>query len=83
MDSYDPATEDWNAYMERFEQYILANDVKDAKKIVAILLTTVGIKTYSLLRDLLTPTKRAIGVQIRRTCSDTKESLRPQTAHDS
>ena len=35
MESYDPATEYWNAYTERFDQYVLANDVKDTKKIVA------------------------------------------------
>ena len=47
----------WNAYSERFDQYVIANDNKDEKKIVATFLITIGSKTHNLLRDLLAPTK--------------------------
>ena len=57
IESFRPGSEDWNAYSERFDQYIIANDIKDEKKIVATFLTTIGSKTYNLLRDLLAPTK--------------------------
>ena len=36
---------------------MIANDTKDEKKIVATFLTTVGSKTYNVLRDLLAPAK--------------------------
>ena len=49
--------EDWNAYSERFEQYMIANEIKDEKKIVATFLTMIGSKTYNVLRDLLAPEK--------------------------
>ena len=49
--------EDWNAYSERFEQYVIANEIKDEKKIVATFLTMIGRKTYNVLRDLLAPEK--------------------------
>ena len=49
--------EDWNAYSERFEQYVIANEIKDEKKIVATFLTTIGSKTYNVLPDLLAPEK--------------------------
>ena len=57
IESFNPSIEEWNAYSERFEQYVIANDTKDEKKIVATLLTTVGSKTYNVLRDLLAPAK--------------------------
>jgi len=36
------------------ELYLTANDAADAKK-VAVLLSVIGTKTYSFLRDLLSP----------------------------
>ena len=55
MESVSPGTEDWQAYSERFEQYMIANEIEDEKKIVAMFLTTIGSKTYNVLRDLLAP----------------------------
>ena len=55
IESFNPSLEDWNAYSERFDQYVIANDIKDEKKIVATFLTTIGSKTYNALRDLLAP----------------------------
>ena len=57
LESFSPSTEDWQAYSERFEQYVIANEIKDEKKIVATFLTTIGGKTYNVLRDLLAPAK--------------------------
>ena len=45
--------------MERLEQYFPANDVEDAAKQRAILLSVCGSKTYALARDLLQPAKPA------------------------
>ena len=42
IESYDPANEDWSSYSERFEQYVIANELKDEKRIVAVFLTSVG-----------------------------------------
>lgn len=44
----------WQCYKERLDQYFIANDVKDEKKVPA-LLSLVGGKTYSILRDLTAP----------------------------
>lgn len=44
-------------YSERFELYIIANELKDEKKIVAVFLMSVGSKAYNLLRDLKAPAK--------------------------
>ena len=36
---------------------MIANEIKEEKKIVATFLTSVGSKTYNVLRDLLAPVK--------------------------
>lgn len=41
--------------MERVHLFFSANDVQEAKE-VAVLLSVVGDKTYSLLRSLVSPT---------------------------
>ena len=56
VEAFDPKDGDFSEYMERLEQYYAANDVDDAKKI-AILLTSIGKETYSLLRSLVAPAK--------------------------
>ena len=43
-------------YAERLEQYFIANEVSDEKK-VPILLTVIGKDTYGLLRSLVAPAK--------------------------
>eukprot|EP00731_Ephydatia_muelleri_P009634 Em0005g220a len=55
LEPFDPQTEDFEAYAERLEQYLLVNDVSDKKKQVAFFLTVVGSSTYQVLRDLLAP----------------------------
>ena len=47
---YIPA-EEWTSYIERFELFVKCNSIAAEKK-VSLLLTVVGVKTYSLLRDL-------------------------------
>ena len=56
LEPFDPQTEDFEAYAERLEQYLLVNDVSDKKKQVAFFpITVVGSSTYQVLRDLLAP----------------------------
>ncbi|XP_030586939.1 uncharacterized protein K02A2.6-like [Archocentrus centrarchus] len=58
MDIFDNCTEDWTTYVERVEQYCVANKVENERK-VAVLLSVMGAKTYNLLRSLITPAKPA------------------------
>ena len=58
MDAYNPDTDDWSAYVERLDLFFLANEIKDDKK-VAVLLTVLGTKAYSLLRTIIAPSKPA------------------------
>ena len=58
IESFDDTKENWETYVERVEQFFLANDVDDDHK-VPTLLSLIGRKTYTLLRDLLAPEKPA------------------------
>jgi len=53
---FDESQEDWISYSERVEQFFAANDIPDGKK-VPTLLSVIGGKTYSLLRNLTSPDK--------------------------
>ena len=63
---FDPRQQHWPAYEERLTQYFVANGVtgveveggSDTMK-VAIFLTTIGPKTYGILRDLVAQAKPA------------------------
>ena len=56
---FKESEESWTQYIEWLEQYFLANEVEDAGKQRAILLSVCGSKTYALARDLLQPAKPA------------------------
>ena len=38
IESFDSGQGNWNAHYERFEQYVITNEIKDEKKIVAVFL---------------------------------------------
>ena len=55
IQEYRPENELFSTYMERVELFFVANEVKDDKK-VAVFLSVIGSKTYSLLKSLVAPT---------------------------
>ena len=57
LDQFHTGQDDWESYEERLQQYFVANDVKDAEKQRAILLSTCGQSTYKVIRNLVAPTK--------------------------
>ena len=48
-------SEDWLTYIERLDQYFIANTIVEAGKQWAILLSMCGATTYQLIRDLTFP----------------------------
>ena len=56
MDTYNPETNDWSVYIERLDLFFETNEIKGEKK-VAVLLTVLGTKMYSLLRTIIAPEK--------------------------
>ena len=51
--------EDWTSYSERLAEYFTANNVEEAAKKQAILLSMVGVSTYQLIRNLVAPCMKA------------------------
>ncbi|MCG8032935.1 MAG: DDE-type integrase/transposase/recombinase [Candidatus Thiodiazotropha taylori] len=54
IEPYDEGIEKWSSYQERLEEYFAVNEIANEKKVSA-LLTLLGGKTYSLLRNLTAP----------------------------
>ena len=54
---FNGAHDDWNSYTERLDQYFVANDVTEAGKKRAILLSSCGAGTYEVIKNLVAPKK--------------------------
>ena len=50
---------EWATYIERLEQFFVANKITEGQRKKAVLLTVIGSKAYGLLRNLLSPSKPA------------------------
>ena len=56
VQEFDAGKEDWPQYVERLEQFFIANGIEEGKK-RAVLLVAVGPATFKLLRSLIAPDK--------------------------
>lgn len=56
IEPFEDTLETWTSYTERLEQYFEVNSIAEDKKVPA-LLTLLGGKTYTLLRNLTAPQK--------------------------
>ena len=54
MQEFQPNTKPIMAYLERLQAYLDANSVSEGKR-TAVLVSTIGYKTYGVLRSLITP----------------------------
>ena len=54
---FDSEKEEWIPYIERLDEYFIANGVEDETKKRAILLSSCGHSTYQIARRLFAPTK--------------------------
>lgn len=54
---FDHSAQDWTVYCECMEQYFLANDIQDASKQSAILMSVYKEASYLLLRNLVAQNK--------------------------
>ena len=57
LDQFHMGQDDWESYEEHLQQYFVTNNVKDAEKQRAILLSTCGQSTYKVIRNLVAPMK--------------------------
>lgn len=52
---FNSDSEDWAIYIERLDQYFVANSIKEDNMKAATLISLIGAPTYKLLRDLCHP----------------------------
>ena len=57
VETYNPGVDAWSEYWDTIEQYVLADDIDDNKKITATFLTLIGKETYSVLNSVTAPDK--------------------------
>ena len=57
IQTFDENIENWTSYTECLEQYFEVNEISNEKRVPA-LLSLIGGKTYTLLRNLTTPEKQ-------------------------
>ena len=55
LDEFQMGKDDFDCYIERMEQYFVANAVPENKQVAAFL-TAIGGPAYELLRNLVSPT---------------------------
>lgn len=55
--AFDSNAQTWEEYVEELGHFFIANGIADAARKRAILLSSVGSQTYSLIRNLLSPDK--------------------------
>uniref|UniRef100_UPI00398E6E66 uncharacterized protein n=1 Tax=Pristiophorus japonicus TaxID=55135 RepID=UPI00398E6E66 len=72
--------EDWEAYVERLDQYFVANELDGEGSVAkrrAVLLMVCGAPTYSLIKNLLAPVKRT-DKSYEELCTLVREHLNPR-----
>ena len=56
-EAFEPSTDDWRLYAQRFEHFLLANGITDNSKRGHLLLALMGNSTFQLLANLVAPKK--------------------------
>ena len=79
MQEFDPTSDRISTYLERAEMFFQANEIAENKR-VAVLLSIIGGKTYSLLSDLLAPEKPASKSFAVATVRNSEEALRTEAS---
>ncbi|XP_077554845.1 uncharacterized protein LOC144169516 [Haemaphysalis longicornis] len=54
LSEFHPRTQNFDSYLERFELFIIANDVIQ-EKVLPVFLTAIGAEAYEVLRSLVVP----------------------------
>lgn len=54
LDEFDEKDQNFESYLERFEHFVTANDIREEKKL-AVFLSVIGPRTYEVLKSLVVP----------------------------
>lgn len=76
IEQFDDSVESWESYEERLQAFFLANAIDNAHKVPA-LISLIGPKTYTLLKNLIAPAK-ATDKNIKDLLKALREHLSPK-----
>ena len=65
IEVFNPSSEDWNIYCKPFDQYMIVNEIKEDKEIVATFLTSIGSKTYNEVQQWSTGLARGLRAPVK------------------
>lgn len=57
IEQFDPEKSDFGSYIDRFDQFLIVNNVSDEQKKRAMLITHIGPDAYAVLENLVMPEK--------------------------
>ena len=57
IDEFDGTKEDWTQYVERVDHFFAANEITNDGKKKSAFLAVIGLTTYTLVRNLVSPAK--------------------------
>ena len=57
LEAFEPSSDDWRLYAQRFKHFLLANGIEDDSKRRHLLLALIGNSTFKLLTNLVVPKK--------------------------
>ena len=57
VEEFDGSRDDWQEYVERMENFFIANGIDSAEQKRAVFLLVIGPSTYKTLRNLVSPEK--------------------------
>ena len=77
FENFDPEEEDFESYCDRMDQYFVITDIKEEKAKTATLISMIGAKSYSLLKDLSAPVKPK-DMQFDEICNKLKGYYSPE-----
>ncbi|XP_014206037.1 uncharacterized protein LOC106637677 [Copidosoma floridanum] len=77
---FDIKKDDWEQYVDRMEQFFIANDVTDTSKQRAILLSKVGAEMYDVIAKVCKPHKPG-AKSYDEIIKLVKKHLKPQASH--
>lgn len=78
---FDHTQNNWSIFENQMEQFLVANDITDAVKKKAILLTSLCETSYMLLQNLVSPAKIEAATTTYGTCVEVmKKHFKPPTS---
>ena len=76
-EAFEPSSDDWRLYAQRFEHFLLVNGIEDDSKRRHLLLALIGNSTFKLLTNLVAP-KKPGELSYKEICEQLEKQFSPK-----